>query len=139
MNKFYLSIITIVLLLPASFLCAEEDESIPIGMEILKVGDANVLVPKGTQIRKAGDLNIVEDISEYSSRIFFKIGGQLEALESKHEALVQQIDKRFDALAENDESLEKEIEQLKKRLEVLGYAEDTVEVDMKMEKKEKKF
>lgn len=65
-------------LLPAK----DKDEDVPVGMEILKVGDAKVLVPKGTQMRKQGDMNIVEDISEYSSRKFVEIEGRFEALEN---------------------------------------------------------
>ncbi len=71
------------ILSPRLSLAEENGEAVPVGMEILKVGDARVLVPKGTQMRKQGDLNVVEDISEYSSRKFVEIEQRFGRLEEE--------------------------------------------------------
>ena len=86
----------------------EEDPYPPVGMEVIKVGDANVLVPKGTRIRKEGDLQIVEDIAEFSSRRFVD------------------FEKRFERLEMAQEEIKKELEELRKsvkEIETVTYGE----------------
>jgi hypothetical protein len=95
MKKFSIpAIVFSALFLAYTSLYAENaDRDVPAGMEILKVGDARVLVPKGTQVRKAGDMNVVEDISEYSSRKFVEIDGRFERIEEEIKGIKLDIGK----------------------------------------------
>ena len=56
--------------------------NIPPGMEVIKVGKANVVVPKGTKIRRGGDVMFLENINEYSARKFSEIEDRLSKIEA---------------------------------------------------------
>ncbi len=57
------------------------------GMELVKIGDAKVVVPKGSKVYKEGDVIKVEDIGEYSGRKFQEFEYKLNQTQSKLEEI----------------------------------------------------
>ncbi|MFH1753092.1 MAG: hypothetical protein ABH875_02820 [Candidatus Omnitrophota bacterium] len=98
---------------------ADKKVRAPAGMEILKVGDANVLVPKGTRMRKEGDLNVVEDISEYASRRFVEIDERIGRLELEQAALKRHVDSVLIEIEARNELLEEEFAHLRETVQGL--------------------
>lgn len=103
MRKIIYLILTIFLIFYAFKVSAEESENedytlteegfkIPAGMELKKVGDANILIPKGGKIRKAGDQLIMESADEYAAREFFKIKERLGNIEKEQEDIRREIE-----------------------------------------------
>jgi len=69
----------------------EEVMEPPQGMEILKVGNLNLMVPKGAQVRKKGSLIIVESTSEYVARKFLNVEERLAEIEAGQEDFRKEI------------------------------------------------
>jgi len=90
---------------------AQQDEEIPPGMEVIKIGDARTIVIKGTKIKKKGDLLIVEGTKEFVARKFLETDGT------------------FSEMKVMEDKIRNEIEQLKKELEELKDRVDKVEID----------
>ena len=67
------------------------DKEIPPGMEIIKIGGANVLVPEGTRARKKGGLIILESTSEYTGRKVLEIEKRIDRLEAQNKELQENI------------------------------------------------
>lgn len=70
----------------------EEGFKIPAGMELKKVGDANILIPKGGKLRKAGDLLIMEGADEYAAREFMEVNERLNNIEKEQEIIKKEIE-----------------------------------------------
>ncbi|MEE8360184.1 MAG: hypothetical protein V3S04_04590 [Candidatus Omnitrophota bacterium] len=134
----------LALLIPAH---AEDDSKyIPPGMEILKVGDANILVPKGTRMRKKGDLNVVEDTSEYMSRKFLETEKRFDRLELDQIILKNRVNDFLTEMTARNELLEEEIKYLRETIQRLerdrpglGEAslEEGVRINVELEKQQK--
>ncbi|MCK5494143.1 MAG: hypothetical protein KAJ14_13615 [Candidatus Omnitrophica bacterium] len=117
MRKKYVVLLFIGVLLFSGFLYAKaEEESLPEGMEIIKVGGAEFLVPKGTKMRKKGDMNIIEDITEYLARKFVETRKQLENIEAKHNNLENETKENFNRLEKNQEEIDNALTLIKKDL-----------------------
>jgi hypothetical protein len=99
----------------------------PRGMELLKVGDANVMVPKGTKMRKQGDLNVIEDIGEYVGRKFLDTEERFEKVEARQERMEQDIEEGFERLGSGQDDMKEEIRSLKKALDELKEEKDPEE------------
>ena len=95
----------------ASWGIAQQDEEIPPGMEVIKIGDARTIVIKGTKIKKKGDLLIVEGTKEFVARKFLE------------------TDRAFSEMQTMEDKIQKEIEQLKRELEELKDRVHSVEMD----------
>lgn len=93
------SLTLIVLILQFScLLCIAQDQEkenkgLAPGMEVIKIGGANVLVPEGTKVTKKGGLIILESTSEYTGRKVLEIEERIERLESKDNELQEEITK----------------------------------------------
>jgi len=124
-----------VILLSLAFLLAfsipahaeDDSEYPPPGMEILKVGDANILVPKGTRLRKEGDLNVVENISEYSSRKFLETEKRFDRLELDQIMLKNRVEDFLTEMTARNELLEEEINYLRETIQRLKTGEPGLE------------
>ena len=57
------------------------------GMEIVKVGDAEVAVPKGATVTKQDGMIVIEDIAQYVGRRFESVEDRLNKLDGELEAL----------------------------------------------------
>jgi hypothetical protein len=75
------------------------------GMEVMKMGDANVMVAKGARVRKEGSLLITEDVGTYAARRFAEMEERFSKIEDQQNELKGQI-----------ERLTKAVEDLQKRL-----------------------
>ena len=78
----------------------ENDIEIYPGMEIQKVGDANILVPKGAVLHKQGDTPVIlmESPDEYAAREFIKVDKRLAELEKKQAALLEEVTRLSEGL-----------------------------------------
>ena len=117
--KGFVALLLFLALLPVSpFARAEEDDDVypPVGMEVIKVGDADVLVPAGTKIRKRGDVNVIEDISEYTSRQFVAMEKRFERLETKHGRLAKEVKEGFKGVEARLEDIEEALLMIKQDL-----------------------
>jgi hypothetical protein len=79
----------------------QNEEEVPPGMEIVKVGDVRAVVIKGTKIQKKGDLMVLEGTKEFVARKFLE------------------YDENMSGLKTRDSDIEKELEQLRKELNEL--------------------
>jgi hypothetical protein len=79
-------------------LCAQdyemEDGEIipPPGMEVVKVGNFNLLIPKGAEVHRKGNLLVVESTSEYTARRFLDMEQQLMQAKTEREELKGKIE-----------------------------------------------
>lgn len=148
MKKAAIVLLFPVFLLALSIVAHAKDDSKPTppGMEILKVGDANILVPKGTRMRKEGDLNVVEDISEYSSRKFLETEKRFDRLELDQIILKNRVEDFLTEMTARNELLEEDIKYLKETVQRLkknkpGVEETTfgegVRINVELEKQQK--
>lgn len=103
MRKSAYFILSIILIFYAMEVFSEEDGNkdyvlskeglkIPVGMEIKKVGDANILVPQGGKIRKVGDLLVRESIDEYAAREFMMMRERLNHIEKEQDIIKKEIE-----------------------------------------------
>ncbi len=76
---------------------------IPPGMELKKVGDANILIPIGGKIFKAADIQIIESSGEYTSRKFIEIDARFDALD----VALEEMRKEIKALKESIDDIER--------------------------------
>ncbi len=72
---------------------ADKDADIPPGMEIIKVGGANVVVPAGTKVYKHKGLITIESINQYTARRLLETEERLGKLEATQEKLKEKIEK----------------------------------------------
>jgi len=61
------------------------------GMEIIKVGEINIVAPKGTRVHKVGSHVIFEDIGEYLGRKFDELDKRLEKIELQQGQLKDEL------------------------------------------------
>jgi hypothetical protein len=103
----FLNILILIIILPTALIADTKNnkQDVPAGMQIIKIGGANVLVPEGTKVRKKGGLIILESASEYAAMKISNIEEQINQLEKE------------------DKKLEKEIEVLKLLMEEANKAE----------------
>ncbi|MFH1593525.1 MAG: hypothetical protein ABID09_02380 [Candidatus Omnitrophota bacterium] len=93
--KIILSAILILILGPAVIFAEDEANvgSVKIrpGMEIKKMGDANILVPKGARLeRRAAEMNI-EDTAEWAARRFEDVDDRFKKVEFEQEILKKEL------------------------------------------------
>jgi hypothetical protein len=69
------------------------------GMEIIKVGDARILVPKGAKVRKEGDLIVIEDFGEYAGRKFEALEDRMLRVEKELQVLEEALGRLKERLA----------------------------------------
>jgi len=60
---------------------------VPPGMDVIKVGTANVLVPEGTQVFEKKGLITIETIGQYTARRLIEIEERFVAIETRVEVL----------------------------------------------------
>ena len=103
----FLNILILIFILPATLIADAQnnEQDVPAGMQIIKIGGANVLVPEETKVRKKGGLIILESASEYAAR------------------KISNIEERISQLEKEDKKLKKEIEILKLLLEKMNKTE----------------
>ena len=63
------------------------------GLEIIKVGDLNIIAPKGSRIRRHGSQIILEDPAEYLGRKFDDINKRFSVLENNQQDIQAQLQK----------------------------------------------
>lgn len=96
MKKYIIFVLIFSLIICAVYLQAQDTEvrkglSLKPGMEIVKVGDAEVVVPKGSTVTKQDGMVVIEDISQYVGRRFESVDGRLGDLDTEQEALRDEI------------------------------------------------
>ena len=117
MRKKYFVLFFVSFLIFSGFPYAKaEEDSIPEGMEHIKVGGAEFLVPKGTKVRKKGDLYVMENISEYSARKFMEAEEQFQSIEVKYSNLKEETKENSKLLEKKQEKIEKTLAHIKKEL-----------------------
>lgn len=85
---------------------------LPQGMEIIKVGSANIIAPIGSRVYKQGTMIIVEPIEQYAARRFV-------AMEARFAVLERQL-KEF----------QKDIQELKEIVDNIGIEEKQIDTDI---------
>jgi hypothetical protein len=76
----------------------------PPGMEIIKVGNHNILLPKGKHIRKKGGILVLETTSEYVSRKLLEMKECFTHIDTEQEELKKEIEELKKIIGEGDES-----------------------------------
>jgi len=71
---------------------------VPPGMELQKVGVADLLLPKDTKINKVGNRIIPEVLSEYTARKLLDIEKYFEKIENEQKAFKEKIKDLEDSL-----------------------------------------
>jgi len=100
--------ISIALLLILTFIFAtsfaiaqkNEEEEVPPGMEVLKIGDVRVITIIGTKIKKQGDLLVVEGTKEFVARKFIEMEDRFSEIDGKTKGLEKEVKKLKEALDE---------------------------------------
>ena len=69
------------------------DVIIPLGMEVIKEGDVNVVVPKGGRLRKQDNVMLIETADEYASRKFADTDDRFKKIEKELERLKSVVKK----------------------------------------------
>ncbi len=82
---------------------------LPQGMEIIKVGNANIIAPIGSRVYEQGTVIIVEPIEQYAARRFV-------AMEA-----------RFTTLERQQKKLQKDIQELKEIVDNIGIKEKEID------------
>lgn len=75
-----------------------QKEKIGPGMEVIQIGEVNIIAPKGTRVKKEGSQVVFEDLGEYLGRRF------------------DEVERRFARIEVQQEELKKELEEIKKTL-----------------------
>lgn len=114
MKNFICLLLAFIFILPPLFIMAQEgeEEEVPPGMEVIKIGDVRAIVIIGSKIKKQGDLLILEGTKEFVARKFIE------------------TDKRISELEAKGISFEKELEQLRKELKELEESNELIEEDL---------
>lgn len=60
-------------------------------MELLKVGETNVLVPEGTKVTRKDALLVLEPLDEYTSRLLKSLEKKIAALTAQVSAMKQEL------------------------------------------------
>lgn len=68
-------------------------EDIPVGMEVMTIGNVNHIVPIGTKVYQDGDVVIFESRSEYMARKFLDIDNRLGQLDEQIKKINAVLDK----------------------------------------------
>ena len=76
-----------------------KDRSVPTGMEIKKVGNANVMMPKGGTFTKEGDLLVLEGPTAYAARKFVVVEKRLAKIDSQISALQKDMEEIKETLS----------------------------------------
>lgn len=120
MKNSIIFVITVCMLFCGSCPSFAEDASdlppgiseLPQGMEIIKVGNANIITPIGSRVYKQGTVIIVEPIEQYAARKFV-------AMET-----------RFIVLEKQQKKLQKDIQELKEIIANIGIKEKEIDTDI---------
>ncbi|HRZ14263.1 MAG TPA: hypothetical protein P5110_02025 [Candidatus Omnitrophota bacterium] len=70
----------------------QQQQTIPPGMEVIKVGDTHVLIPRGTKVTRRGAQLILEPIDEYTARRLNDLDVSLAQLRAQTEELKKQVE-----------------------------------------------
>jgi septal ring factor EnvC (AmiA/AmiB activator) len=95
-NRYIIFLSIFALIFCAVYLYAQDIEvrkglQIKPGMEIVKMGDAEVVVPKGATVTKQDGMIVVEDIAQYVGRRFELVEGRLSKLDTRQEGLRKEV------------------------------------------------
>lgn len=101
----FISVLTPAYAAEYRIISPEEDIEIPPGMEIIRVGNANVIVPKDTEVYEKKGMLTVESIAQYTSRKLLDIEARFVRMETRQEMLEKEL-KDF-------KDFDKELEQVK--------------------------
>jgi hypothetical protein len=113
MKKMKLLLFIIFPVFLAVFVMAQEDkkeENVPLGMEIMEIGQAKLLVPKDIKFHKEGDLVVLENSAEYVARRLSEMEERLEKIEAKEKELsekLEQLNKILNEIQKNNLTPEK--------------------------------
>ena len=92
-----------ILFLFAIFAMADEEgekDSLPPGMEQIKLGGSEYVVPIGARVSKRGDLIVVESANEYVARKIYEMQERLAEMEAREEEFSKQIEQINKTLTE---------------------------------------
>jgi hypothetical protein len=78
----------------------EPDFELGPGMEVVKIGRANIIVPKGTKVENKGSWIKVEDLGDYLGRSFDAMDNRLKKLEATQEEIVKSLEKLSSSIEE---------------------------------------
>ncbi|MBN1871108.1 MAG: hypothetical protein JW800_00895 [Candidatus Omnitrophica bacterium] len=113
MRKVGVSAIILIVLIMVFLACIQDssytqEEEIPEGMEIKKVGDLQILVPQGARVEKTGKggLIAVESTSEFTSRKIMDLETRVNKTEETQNTLVMKLD----SIEQRLSKIEKDIE-----------------------------
>lgn len=84
-----------------------EGVDIPVGMELRKFGNKNIIVPKGAKIHKSGNRLIIEGASEYAARNFLYIKSRITKVELEYNNLKKELKSLKAFLNDSMEQLKK--------------------------------
>jgi hypothetical protein len=97
MKRKSIFLLTVAMISFSSLLLAQDtsrDESVPEGMERVKVGrGSEVVVPSGMKMHKVGDLVVLENPGEYVARRIGEMDGRLRKMEAREEELAARVEK----------------------------------------------
>jgi hypothetical protein len=100
-----LCLLVLVFFFSVIFVMAEE-EKIPRGMEMFKIGETRILLPQGAKVSKNGDLLVLENAAEYASRRILDMQEELEQLRASVEDLRVQVEELKKALDANKNKIQ---------------------------------
>jgi hypothetical protein len=69
-----------------------DSDKLPPGMEVMKVGKADLIVPKGTRMRREAGVIMLESINEYVARKISEIEKKLDRIQAEQERMKKQIE-----------------------------------------------
>ncbi|MCK5504261.1 MAG: hypothetical protein KAJ10_03820 [Thermodesulfovibrionia bacterium] len=83
----------------------EEKKELPPGMEVIKMGQAQILVPKGTKVNQEPGFITLESTEQYVARKFLDVEGRIKVLEDKEEVLKKKTEELETKIAELHENI----------------------------------
>lgn len=147
MRRAGLFILIFVLTVPAAFVGAQdsaikERKEISPGVEVVRIGSANIIVPKGATVTEKDGTVTIEDIGQYTGRRFEAVEEHLSQLDKKSEDLQKETEQlkaeRLLQLETEQEMLRGEIDRLEKeRLFLLETQQQSLQDEMQKLKEER--
>lgn len=82
------------------------ENDIPAGMELIKVGQTNIVIPKDMKIRRGGGgLVVLESADEYVARKIFDMETRLKTIEAETKELKKEFEELKEGLKKIEETL----------------------------------
>jgi len=75
-----------------------QDVIVPVGMELIKKGDVNILVPKGQSLIKDSSFFVTQNPDEYASRKFMGVDERFERMDEDLDSIKEELKRLREAV-----------------------------------------